>query len=267
MSKINESSLENISCDQIDIDIMSVLYANQDIKFSPAVLFNKVLYDRYNMSIIDEIHQNFKSKFLLVLRLLESRYDDVKIIKQNENYWIICKSENNVQIEYPVYNIPIGRLSDFTSSDYILMYGYIFTNNLDEQINWINPSDGNSIYHELVLTNDKNLIQTLVNLNKFNFDITNKYDQTPLDISQSQEILNILVKGLRNKIKLLEEKIILSQISLQNQINEFRSQEYKNNIILNASIFNIIKTKLPYINNYYKFVMLVGLILYIGINI
>lgn len=282
-------SLENISIDKIETDIMSVLYANTDIYFTQYTLFNKTLLDKYDGEKLVYIHPNFKSKFLIVLSNLMSKYDDIDISRSNEGeiYSVICYSDtqsyklnsknekvketeqseetkqineseqtnkNDNQLKYNMQHFT--KTFKFDISDIAKMYDYIYDNNLLEYINTIDPWDGNSIYHNLVIAQNKNILEKLIFQDKFDYFIKNKKNQTPLEIKSSFEITKILLKGLENKFNILAEKLNAEKEinkraieSYEAKINWLESHDYSNHIIKNIKISEFLNIKFK---NFYQ---------------
>jgi hypothetical protein len=185
------TNLQDVQIDKIETDIMSVLYANMDIKFSQYALFNKVLEDKYDSQYYGQIHSNFKSRFLLVIRNLMSSYSDIKVSKDNGVYYIVCLSESEKPIEFIKWDEPIKHPVSLDNTDYAQMYNYIYDTNQKDFINWSDPWDGNTIFHELVLSQNKNLIEKLLLQDEFNFNVKNTHGKTPIEMPSTQEIINI----------------------------------------------------------------------------
>jgi hypothetical protein len=151
------------------------------------------------------------------------------------------------------------------------MYDYIYENNLMEHINYVDTWDGNSIYHNLVLSENTKQIQKLLDSDQFNFFVKNKYDQTPVDVIESLEINKIISLALLNKLKLLTEKYesekeinIFKRAALEKKINYLESDEYKKKVINEITFLSFIKNKLLTFFENNKFIiisMLMGLIL------
>lgn len=269
------SNLSEISIDKIETDIMSVLYANMDKKFSQFELFNKLLEDKYYGNYTNYVHPDFKSKFLLIFRTLISKYDDIIIKKTSEyNYNIICLSskEEMEDMEYkPFYYGHIYNPIKLENHDVSNMYDYIYDNNLDEYKNWSDPFDGNSIFHELILSNNTKQTLKLMEENKFNFEIKNNINKTPIDLINSQEMSNIIIKEfVRKNIILMEkynqEKENVKKIVDDNnkQLDYYKFDEYKNNIVLNTSLYDIMMEKTRryhYLLKMYLFSVVVGYLL------
>lgn len=263
--------LSEISIDKIETDIMSVLYANINRKFTQYELFNKLLVDKYDVEQ-DQIiytHPNFKSKFLLVIRTLMSKYDDVKLTKKDSVYTImlnVVDDENNnnvdddkdmefidkLNLEKQLYvdhkngvsPLPLSKL------DYSNMYDYIYDNGLDDYINWKDPVDSNTIFHELVLFNNVKQTQKLINENEFDFEIKNSLNQTPVDLINSSEMSNVIINGLIAKTHMLKAKYEQERSNVKKMYNIYRdkvayynSDEHVDKIISNTSFCELVEKK------------------------
>lgn len=274
------TNLQDVPIDKIETNIMSVLYANMDIKFSQYTLFNKVLEDKYDGQYSSQIHSNFKSRFLLVLRNLMSKYDDIKVSKDNGVFLVVCVSEpelltkqenknenknesknetknetkqENVSInpiEFQTWTNPIKNPVELDTTDYANMYNYVYDNNQIDFMNWSDPWDGNTIFHELVLSQNKHLIEKLLLQNQFNYLVKNTHGKTPMEIPTSQEITYMLSKNLLEKIifmndelKILKEETITEFNKYEKKVKYLESNEYKNKIIVDTNIKNIVVTK------------------------
>lgn len=287
------SNLSDISIDKIETDVMSVLYANMDKKFTQYTLFNKLLESKYKSMYTNFIHQNFKSKFLLVIRTLGTKYDDIEISKKEEIYFIVCKSdkykqsiihenenENENETKQSIQTPKDLFLEHFTEnfltltkSDVSNMYDYIYNNDLKEYIDFVEPCDGNTIYHELILNN--NLAQTLklINDDNFYFHITNKNNQTPIDLINSLEMSNLIIKHFIKKILLITEKYNIEKSNVSMLTNKLNcemsyhvSDEYRNVIINNTTFldFFLAKTKIYHLKT--KMYLTVFLVFYLLIK-
>ena len=244
------TNLIDVPINIIEENIMSVLYANINTIFSQDTLFNKVLEDKYDGQDSSQIHLDFKSKFLFVLiMLIPKKYeDDIKISKENGIYWVQCVSvsESEEPSKFSICDKSIIQ----PIIDYAHMYNYIYNINQNDFINWLDPCDGNTIFHELVLYQNKFLIEKLLLQDKFNFNAKNRHGKTPLEMQTSQEILNILNKYLlekvifmNEKLKLLEEQNNKEKINYASELTYFKSSVYKNKVISDANIKDIIITK------------------------
>lgn len=245
------SNLFEISIDKIETDVMSVLYANSDKKFSQYTLFYKLLEDKYDGQYTNYIHPNFKSKFLLVVRTLMSKYDDIIVEKKHGVYYIVCTSSKEEMEENPIYYMEhVSKSVQLEMSDMANMYDYICDNNLDEYMNLSDPFDGNSIFHELILHNNVKQTSRLINENTFNFEITNNKNQTPIDLINSQEMKSLVIGEFFKKIKVLTEKYNQEKdnvdrlvVNFNNKLDYYESDEYVKRIIQHTSFYDFLMEK------------------------
>jgi len=194
------SNLSKMSYDDIESKIMKYLYSNPNTSFNQYSLYNKLLDDMEGKNSLFDT-RDFKRKFIDILRNLDCKYNDLTITKNNNNITIILDKEINTQnyedINYTSYN-------DDKEFNY---YKFIFDNYIEESLN-IKDKNKNSIYHDLVMSSNTDLIKKLINENKFNYSIKNNNNETPLDLCQNNEIYRILLKEqlkeINNRIDKLE---------------------------------------------------------------
>jgi hypothetical protein len=269
------TNLQDIPIDKIETDIMSVLYANMDKKFSQYTLFNKVLEDKYDGQYSSQIHSNFKSRFLLVLRNLMSKYDDIKVSKENGIFWVVCLSvsETDKPIEFTKWDNPIKQPVQLDTTDYAHMYNYVYDHNPNDFINWSDPWDGNTIFHELVLTQNKTLLEKLLLQNQFNFLVKNTHGKTPLEMPTSQEIYELLSMNLLQKVILMNERVKSLEEQNKTEFDKYEarvkyleSPDYKNKILLETDIKDIVFTKSSKFYQNYRLYIFSGLICLIAIR-
>lgn len=264
------SNLNDISIDKIETDVMSVLYANMDTIFTQYSLFSKLVEDKYDFKNTNSIHPNFKSKFLLVIRNLISKYPDITITRDNMVYNIVCSSDSDIKLNELTKTPYVEQITStyikLDENDISEMYDYIYDNNLGEYINWSDPFDGNSIFHELVLSNNIKQIDRLVKENVFDYTILNTHNQTPTELIKSPQVARIMTMGLVKKINSIKEKLNQEKenvIMLVNNFNDkknfYESYEYKNKIINNTNLYDIIYIK----TNKYHFKIIIYLFSFI----
>jgi len=272
------SNLNDISMDKIETDLMSVLYANMDYTFTQYSLFNKLLNDKYDITNTNSafISSNFKSKFLLILRNLMSKYDDIKITRDDTIFNIVCLSSPDAKpIKFT------NSLKDTKSNNVQLdendisgMYDYIWENNPNEYYNWNDPFDGNSIFHELVLNNNTKQIERLIGENLFDYSITNNHKQTPVDLIKTPQVAKILTLGLIKNLTLTKEKLITEKENVNmlvknfnDKINFYESDEYKNKIINETKLFDILFIKTKKYHFAVKMYLISSIICYLSIKL
>lgn len=243
------SNLENINYDEIENKIMMVLVQNQGKLVDYKLLFSKVI-DRFNRTNTLSIHTSFKYKFLLVIKQLVSKYDDIELIKiDNISYLRFNETKiSNVNEDYsnkilePEYQTEVSEPELPHESS---LASYIVDNDLFDHF-YINGDT--TIYHDLVSGNNYIQINKLLVENKMIIHIKDKYSQTPLDYIKNQEVSNIFIKDLYKKINNLESKnkeltLILAKINKQLDVTLFELilrkiiRIIKNNLNIFSSLF------------------------------
>jgi len=198
------SNISKMTYDDIESKIMKYLYYNPNTSFNQYSLYNKLLDDmECKDGLFDTL--DFKIKFIDILRNIDCKYNDLTITKNNNNITIILDKKINTKnyeaVNYTSYN------NDDTEFNY---YNFIFDNHIKESLD-ITDKNKNSIFHDLVISNNVNLIKKLINENKFNCTVKNNNNETPLDLcenNENNEIYRILLKEhlkeINNRIKKLE---------------------------------------------------------------
>jgi hypothetical protein len=286
----------NYSTDDIETKIMSILYANIDKKFSQFALFSKLINDKLPEFANTPIHPTIKAKFLLVLRTLASRYDDIIVTKENNMYYVVCltnKDELNKVTNYTdnkeleqfmsAYNsINLSNSSNLNNSsnssnstnstnstdstdsiknpsstheqenliNYCDLLNYIIDNNLSDDINYVDPFDGNTIFHDLVITSNIQKITKLIVDGKFDFFIKNKQNKTPIELATNKTVENYLISKMIDKylsdtltlkVKIESDKKTIEDLT--GKVILTQSVFFKEDIIVKTSIFDILIIK------------------------
>ena len=275
------SDLSEITINEIEEKIMAILYASIDIEFNQFTLYDRLIHDKFDSKFTNTISPNFKAKFLLVLRNLMSHYDDIQVNKVNNIFHLICFSNDTKKNEFndkiinnkESFNKEVKEnkenkfsnkndINNIFNEDKFNLAEYIISNNLINEYNLTDPWDGNSIYHELVLENSYVEIKKLIENNEFNYFILNKHNETPIQLSKNIKISNLITSGLMNKFskenkKLIEDITNLININtkLENKIKLLESDDNKNAIINETSIFKFFKLKIFKFYQDYKFII------------
>jgi hypothetical protein len=216
--------MTDISHQDIENKLMTVLYANENKLFNQYELFDKII-DRFNLSS-SYINPELKVKFLLVLRNLRYKYDDIIISNINNIYQIIYNSFDIYTIKQESINLDCKL---FSSSQ---LNNYIIDNDLLNELDYSDPMTGNTIYHDLIITSSYNQVKKLLDKKLFNFTITNYKNKTPLDMIKCLQMSNIFISELMNhnltmtnKINLLENTITYLENTITYLENRISSLE------------------------------------------
>jgi hypothetical protein len=210
-------SLNSIKHDKIEEDIMMIMYSKPNTLFNQFSLYNKLL-DKYDYKKLKNYNTNeFKRKFMDVIRSIDQKYDDLTVIKNKEISLILDKTTNTEIFE----DIENKKYED-NEFNY---YEYVIDNNIDESLKKMDKF-GNSIYHEMVKSDYTDLMIDLINENKFNSTIKNNDGLTPLDICENEKISKILIlkkmNEMENKILKLES-IVNKKTCIFNKFYNFIS--------------------------------------------
>lgn len=256
---------------KIETEIMKILSRNPGNFVNQYILYNGLIE---NFEINDPLEKdNFKMKFLIVLRQLSSIFNNVTIkndggifsaglfIKDEININILDSNNVDDSIDYAIddtfdglllikkkSNDEIKQLSTVPSD--IAVINFI----VDENISYcFNRKDylGNSILHNLVMVNDYERVKKIYLFENVSFFEENNNGLTPvdyiIDIRISNLIVNILVKNLNkmeDKIKMIELKFKYSEEKLINSISDIQKikteiNNMKDIIFFGYSIFSL----------------------------
>jgi len=259
------NTFDKYPIDEIETKIMSILYSNIDQRFNQFVLFDKLIKDKYPELYETTINPVIKARFLLVIKNLVSRFDDIIVTKDNNVFSVVClsnkdqianiknydHSDNNIQNKTILQNTQNPK-NNSNQPEYIDLLNYIINNEI-EFLNYVDPFDGNTIYHDLVITSNLEKIKNLINTGKFNFFAINNKNETPIQLSKDPNITNLLITSTMNKyldeIQFFNKKIedYSNKLNyLELKISNYESKDFFDEIIYKTNIFKIIWTKFYY---------------------
>jgi hypothetical protein len=222
---------ENITHDEIFSKVMLVLCSNDGIVFNQYTLYNKVLGKLLVESLY--IPNSLKYKFILVLRQLMSKIDNVRVDCIGGMYYAVYKSDDVSSTDLDIEIVPEGDITPSSFVDDIDLSEYILLNNLDEEMMYKNPESGDTVYHHILGGADPVLVKKLIIENDVDYNVKNNKDETPINCIKSIEISNLIISDLNTKLSYLESRI--SRLEKIDYVGE-------------CSIMNFIKVKM---NNFY----------------
>jgi hypothetical protein len=272
------SDLSEITIYEIETKIMSILYRHIDIVFNQFTLFNKLINDKYDLTNTKTIHPNFKAKFLLVLRNLEAKFKDIKVNKHDNNiYSVVCYSNpDNIKelVKDDVVKKDENELNNISYNDlvdFIIKNKYDSKNNFINNYEYIDPFDGNTIFHDLIITNNIAEVTKLIKTKNFDYFIKNKHDETPLELCTNKELYKLLVMGLLNKyyedIEFYNNKYINNKLIINNyedKIIKYESDQYKIDLISETFILELLWIKLYTTINKNKIIVISIIVLFLS---
>ena len=185
------SNLADISYQKIEDSIMKVLINNEGSYFANNKLYSQVLNVLdLNTTFVD---RTFKYKFMLVLKSLESKYDDVTFDKTNATVIYGKQTTSKPIIETSPVN--------YTLPTPLELAAYIIDNNLLEY-------KQKTINHELVSGNYCTHVQKIIDNDEINYLLKDNEQQTVISRINSISMSNIFLEKLYKKIAFLQESNI-----------------------------------------------------------
>jgi hypothetical protein len=185
------SNLADISYQKIEDSIMKVLINNEGSYFANNKLYSQVLNVLdLNTTFVD---RSFKYKFMLVLKSLESKYDDVAFDTTNSTIIYGKQSTSKPIVETSPVN--------YTLPTPLELAAYIIDNNLLEY-------KQKTINHELVSGNYCTYVQKLIDNDEINYLLKDNEQQTVISRINSISMSNIFLEKLYKKIAFLQESNI-----------------------------------------------------------
>lgn len=232
------SILNNVSFEDIYNKVMLILIANESTLYDQYKLYSLVI-DKFNVNKQDFIPPEFKCKFLITIRQLMSKDENVKVIKTNGVYQVIYNAPSDINLKNVYY-----------SSDWIdesNLNSFIIDNKIE--LNYQDPESGNTISHNLLKTTDFENIKKLLEMSDLKLDIKNNDNKTPIECINNIHVASIIIDNLYKKIEKLEEKV-----------EELVVVSKK---IYNLSFYDLIKLKvlLCIDRNWHVFVIILALII------
>jgi hypothetical protein len=220
------SNLADISYQKIEDSIMKVLISNEGSYFANNKLYSQVLNVLdLNTTFVD---RSFKFKFMLVLKSLESKYDDVvyDIKKETVIYGKQTTSKPVIETSPVNYTLPTP----------LELAAYIIDNNLFEY-------KQKTINHELVSGNYCSHVHKLIDNDEINYLLKDNDQQTVISRINSVSMSNIFLEKLYKKIALLEESNIDINLRLDENITIINSKLFEQ-INMNSKLEELIDINL-----------------------
>jgi hypothetical protein len=219
--------------DEIYKKLMIILVANESIIYSQYKLYDLVLNKFFDFEKIKTVPQEFKYKFMIVLRSLMSKSKDVEVYKENNVYYVSYNKSKDT------------NFSDFTvnnESTWIDENGinkFLLDSNNETQlsyIDYVDPENGNTIYHDILKSNDIQYAEKLIDNYYIDYDLKNKFNKTPIDLVTDIRISNLIIKDLNNKLNTIIERV--DKLENKKNIEDYTLYEIIKIIFINFLVTN-----------------------------
>jgi len=229
-------------------DIMKVLTKNPGLFLSQYSIHDTILQD---YEIQDPVEKdNFKFRFLAVLRQMSNLFEGVSIMKRDDIIFVgfdVKDDKNYYDYEYSTINEEIKKNGQMPPE--ISVINFIIDENMTD---YINKKDykGNNIFHNLVIVNDidriKKCFSVLLSeeyINSLLFELNNE-GLTPIHYIQNFEMSNFFMNHILYDLNQKEIDIDFLYQENDNQKELFNNKNNINNLffllILIGFFFQII---------------------------
>ena len=243
------SNLANIDYETIENKIMMVLVQNQGKLLSKSTLYGKVLDKFDDIKDIKFVDPQFKYNFLITVKSLPAKYDDIEIINFNTRSYIVFNNLNQEEdlidrvLQEPInsYNLP----NQYETAIFIV------DNNLYDKL----YCDTNTtIYHDLIAGSYHLQVNKLISDKKMKINVKDDSGKLPIEYIDNFKMSNLFIKDLYNKLESLNNKLESLENKLEFFENKVESLENKNKSLesaimglnknLELSLFNLILKKI-----------------------
>ena len=201
--------------DTIETSVMKVLTRKPGVWMNQYVLYSNLLEE---LDIKDPTEkENFKIRFLIVLRKLSSVFDNIEISNRKGVLYAIFKDmDDTEEIQEKSSEDNSTENYDLNMPNEIAVIRFIVDENI-EKYNSKKDFDGNNILHILALHNDYERFEKMYLKNDLLFQVNNK-NKTPIDLISDIRMTNLLLSDVMKECKNLKNQLKTEVIEMK-QIN------------------------------------------------
>lgn len=184
--------------EDIKMHLMKILYGTPNVTYNQYALYDKLVKNYYNDAHLPD---DFKYRFMYILNKLPISENDIDVVITNGKYQISFVNDKNNQENKVAFEKSIDGLSqiDFQNT--------LFVNDPEEFFNWKCPITGNTIYHEIILHNNVDMLEKLIKINSFECNVTNNADLLPIELSANPKINKSIVIYMTLQLKTADDRI------------------------------------------------------------
>ena len=233
---------------KLESDIMKVLTKNPGLFLSQYKIYDQILE---NYEIKDPIEKdNFKFRFLAVLRQMSSLFDGVSIMKRDDVIYtgFEIETDKNQETEYSYSEMTQDKEKNGEMPSEMAVINFIIDEDMD---NYLSRTDykGNTVLHSLVIVSDLERIKKSFLKLEGMMEKKNKDGYTPVDLISDFKISNFFMNIIFQKFKEqeMDYDYLLKKFNFLNKIigeNNDSSNLFNSFIILAffvQIIFNFLK--------------------------
>ena len=185
---------------KLEADIMKVLTKSPGLFLSQYKIYNQIL-ENYEMK--DPIEKdNFKFRFLAVLRQMSSLFNGVSIMKRDDVIYtgFEIETDKNQESEYSYSDMTQDKEKNGEMPSEMGVINFIIDEDMD---NYLSRTDykGNTILHSLVIVSDLERIKKCFSKLECNMEKKNKEGYMPIDLISDFKISNFFMNIIFQKSK------------------------------------------------------------------
>ena len=185
---------------KLESDIMKVLTKNPGLFLSQYKIYDQILE---NYEIKDPIEKdNFKFRFLAVLRQMSSLFDGVSIMKRDDVIYtgFEIETDKNQETEYSYSEMTQDKEKNGEMPSEMAVINFIIDEDMD---NYLSRTDykGNTVLHSLVIVSDLERIKKSFLKLEGMMEKKNKDGYTPVDLISDFKISNFFMNIIFQKFK------------------------------------------------------------------
>jgi hypothetical protein len=238
------TTIDLINFQDVEKDVMLFISRNAGKLCSIHHIFNDIIDDRDIKN--PDIRKDLKIKINIVMSQLDSKQNDVTVIKKNNEYLVGYNIKTDDKIDYTNSTEETNDKTNSTENIAKTMFEYI----VDNDINYTIKNDLISILFIGISLNDFERVEKFINKYSISLFQKNKDGKSVLDLIPDSPMIKFCIKENNNEIRRLKDrenellKNILNLnnelISINKDIIDIRKMNNNRNIIDMCYILSIL---------------------------
>jgi hypothetical protein len=139
-----------------------------------------------------------------------SKNNDITVIKKKNIYYAGYNMVNN-NLDWCNYNDNWLEKNSLNN--------YIIENNLENELDYVDPENGNTIFHDVLSsTNNHAFIEKVIKTFDIDYTLKNNNNKTPIECVEDIKITVCIINDLNNRLYSMNKR--LDNLESKNNINE-----------------------------------------------
>jgi len=204
---------------KIEYDIMKILTKSPGVMLSQYTIYDELLKD-YDCNTKDPIQkEDFKMKFLIILRKISFTFENVSVINNNKILSAGFNVLNDGKDYFKETELNEDKDTEYDNNKNMPSEIHVIQFIVDEKLEkFYDKKDynGNTILHNLVLYSDYDRVKKIINnKNILFFDTKNNNGNTPVDLISDIRISNLIIKEIINNVSFMETDVEVLEEKIQ----------------------------------------------------